>query len=327
MLRREILSLGAASLILPRFAFAQSQKVWRVGVLTLTAPPASLEAERYSGFIRGMRELGYVEGKNLSITWRFADNSAERMAAMAAELVQSKVDLILTLGVPPTAAAKRATASIPIVMGTSTDPLSSGLVTSLSHPGGNITGLSNAASDLSLKHLELMTDVVPKLTRIGVLSNPATSTHATMVRDIGARAQGTKVSVVTADAETPQQIDSAVAQLASAGAGAVIVLLSPLFNDYRGRIAELALKHRLPSVSSVWQYADSGGLLNYGPNLASHFHRAATFVDKIFKGTKPGDLPIEQPTTYEMIINRKTAQALRLMLPQALLLRADRVIG
>ena len=320
-----MLSAGAASFILPRLALAQTAKVWRVGVLTLTAAPSAVDAERYSGFVRGMRELGYVEGKNLSITWRFADNSQERMGTMAAELVQSNVDVIVTLGVPPTAAAKRATTTIPIVMGTSTDPLSAGLVASLSRPGGNITGLSNAATDMSLKHFELMTTVVPKLTRIGVLSNPATSTNATMVREIGARAQAAKVSIVQADAQTPQQIDSAVAQLASTGA--MVVLLSPLFNDYRARIAELALKYRLPSVSSIWQYAEAGGLLNYGPNLAAHFHRAATYVDKIFKGAKPGDLPIEQPTTYEMIVNRKTAQALRIAVPQELLLRADKVIG
>jgi putative ABC transport system substrate-binding protein len=324
--RRQWLAIGGGVFVLPLFAVAQ-QKVWRVGILSLTKAPASIEGERFMGFVRGMRELGYVEGKNLSITWRFADNSNERMAAMAAELAQSQVDAIVTLGVPPTAAAKKVTTTIPIVMGTATDPLGAGLVASLGRPGGNITGLSNAAADITPKHLELLMAVLPKLARVGVLANSDTSSNATMVKGLAANAAAVKVAIASADARTPQQIDAAVAQLAHAGAQALIVLLSPLFNDYRAQIAQLSLKHRLPSVSGLWQYAEAGGLLTYGPNLAEHFHRAATYVDKIFKGAKPGELPIEQPTTFELSINRKTAQALRLTIPQEVMLRATTVIG
>ena len=324
--RRQVLALGGGVLALPFVAFAQ-QRVWRIGILSLTAAPSSVDAERYGSFVRGMRELGYVEGKNLTVVWRFAENSNERMAAMAAELVQSQVDAIVTLGVPPTAAAKKATTTIPIVMGTATDPLGAGLIASLGRPGGNVTGLSNAAADISLKHLELLRTLVPKLGRVGVLANADTSSNATMLKDIAAGAGAVKISIAAADARTRQEIDSAVAQLAATGAGAMIVLLSPLFNDHRAHIAQLSLKHRLPSVSSVWEYAEAGGLLTYGPNLAEQIHRAATYVDKIFKGAKPGELPVEQPTTYEMTINRKSAQALGVRIPQELLLRANKVIG
>ncbi len=326
MNRRQLLTAGGIALAAPLQTFAQ-QKVWRVGVLSLTAAPSSVDAERFATFVTGMRELGYVEGRNLAITWRFADNSIQRMAAMAAELVQSKVDVIVTLGVPPTAAAKKVTSTIPIVMGTATDPLGAGLVTSLGRPGGNITGLSNAATDISSKHLELLMAVVPKLARVGILTNGDTSSNATMVNGITTSARAVKVTALPVDARSPQQIDAAIAEMASAGAGAVIVLLAPLFNDQRIQIAQVCMKHRLPSVSSVWQYADAGGLMNYGPNLAEHFHRSATYVDKILKGAKPGDLPIEQPTSYELVINRKIAQTLKVTIPQEVLLRATRVIG
>jgi putative ABC transport system substrate-binding protein len=323
--RRNLLVVGACALAAPRIARAQAQgKVWRVGVLSLTSRPPSTDADRLGAFTRGMRELGYIEGKNLVMEWRFADNSNERMAQMAAELVQMKPDVIVTLGVPPTAALKKLTTTIPIVMGTATDPLGAGLVASLSHPGGNITGTSNVAVDISPKHLDILMTVLPKLSRVGVLSNPDTSSNAAMVKSVTAAAK--KASIITAEATTPQQIESAFAEFARSGTGAVIVLLAPLFNDQRQQIAQLALKARLPSISAVWGYAEAGGLIAYGPNLAQHFHRAATFVDKILKGAKPGDLPIEQPTTYETAVNRKTAQALRVTIPQELLLRADKVI-
>lgn len=323
--RRNLLTLAACTLVAPRVALAQAQgKVWRVGFLSLTNRPSSLEADRIGSFTQGLRELGYVEGRNLVIEWRFADNSNERMAQMAAELVQMKPDVIVTVGVPPTAALKKITTTIPIVMGTATDPLGAGLIASLSHPGGNITGTSNVAVDISPKHLDILVTVVPKLTRVGVLSNPDTSSNAAMVKSVTAAAK--KVSIVAVEARTPQQIESAFAEFTRGGAGAVIVLLAPFFNDQRQQIAQLALKHRMPSISAVWGYAEAGGLITYGPNLAQHFRRAATFIDKIFKGAKPGDLPVEQPTTYETAVNRATAKALGVRLPQELLLRADKVI-
>ncbi len=273
-----------------------------------------------------MRELGYVEGKNLVIEWRFADGNNERMAAMASELAQMNVDVIVTAGVPPTAAVKKATTTIPIVMGTATDPLGSGLVQSLARPGGNITGLSNVAVDISPKHLEMLIAVAPRLSRVGVLLNPDTSSHTAILKNLNVAAQRVKITIVPVEARTPQEIDDAFPQMVRESAAALIVPLAPLFNDQARRIAELALKNRLPSVSAFYKYAEVGGLINYGQNLADHYYRAASYVDRIFRGAKPGDLPIEQPTRFESVVNRSTAKALGVTIPQELLLRADKLI-
>lgn len=325
--RSLVLALGAASLAAPLGAFAQHQdKVWRVGVLSARRRPASLDSDYYGAFPRRMSELGYVEGKNLLIEWRFADGEYERLPRMAAELVQMKVDVIMGLGPPGAIAAQKATTTIPIVMVVSVDPVGAGLVKSLAQPGGNITGLSNLAGDLSSKHLEMLLTMVPKLSRTAVLVNPANSAHATMLKNVQTAAQKTGIKVLPVQAQTPQEIDSAFSTMARESTGAVIVALDPFFIQQELQIAAQATKHRLPSIFANRESAEAGGLMSYGQNQVDIYRRAAGYVDRILKGAKPGDLPVEQPTQLELLINRKTAKALGLPIPQSLLISADKVI-
>lgn len=314
-------SLGAAVGAQPH------RKVWRIGFLSAAKRPASIDEDRIGGFPRGMRQLGYVEGDNLSIEWRFADGDSRRLADMANELVQGKVDVVVTAGVPPTLAMKRATATIPIVMGTATDPLGSGLIASLAHPGGNITGMSNVAVDIGPKHLQMLRETVPGLSRVCVLVDPGTASHPAILKSIEGAAVSSNVAAMSVEAGTPAQIERAFTVLTKDHAGAVIVPLSPLFNQQTKQIAQLSLQNRLPSIAGLVEYARAGGLLSYGQNLADHYFRAAAYVDKIIKGANPGDLPIEQPTVFEMGVNRATAAALGIALPSSLLIRADFVIG
>jgi putative ABC transport system substrate-binding protein len=251
---------------------------------------------------------------------------AERFPDIAKEIVALKPDVIVVGNYSTALAVLQATTTIPIVMATSIDPVGLGLVKSLARPGGNITGLSNMAVDLGPKLLELLLTIVPKPSRVAVLVNPANTAHATMLNSIQAAAQKAGIKVLPAKAQASQEIESAFSMLAREKAGAVIVALDGLFNQYTRRIAELAAKHRLPSIAGWPQYAEAGGLMSYGQNLVENFRRAAAYVDKILKGAKPADLPIEQPTKFEMVINRKTATALGLTIPPELLLRADRVI-
>jgi len=273
-----------------------------------------------------MGELGYIEGRNLIIEWRFADGEYERLPGMAADLVQMKVDALLGLGPPGATAAQKATTTIPIVIVVSIDPVAAGLVKSLGQPGGNITGLSNLGGDLSSKHLEMLVTMVPKLARVGLRTNPANSAHATVLKNVQAAAQTVGIKVLPAKAQTPQEIESAFSTMARDYAGAVIVALDPLFIQQELQIAVQATKHRLPSIFANREYAEVGGLMSYGQNQVDIYQRAAGYVDRILKGAKPRDLPVEQPTRLELVINRKTAKALGLIVPQAVLLRADEVI-
>lgn len=330
VLRRRLLAAGVVTwgLIRPEDLYAQTKgKVWRVGFLSAANRPASIEDDRIGGFVRGMRELGYVEGQNLTIEWRFGNGDAHRLEELAVALVQSKVEAIVTAGVPPTSAAKRATNLIPIIMGTATDPLGSGLVSNLAHPGGNITGLSNVSVDIGPKHLQLLSEIVPRLSRVGVLLDRGTSSHASIFKGIDAVAAPKGVVAIRADASNAAELSDAFLLLVRERVNAVIVPLSPLLNQQTSEIARLSLDHRLPSVSGFVEFARAGGLLSYGQNLTDHYHRAASYVDKIFKGANPGDLPIEQPTRLEMTVNRSTAQTLGLSLSPAFLLRADAVVG
>ena len=325
--RNLLIALGAAALAAPLRTFAQQAgKVWRIGFLSSIARPVSLDAHYYGAFLRGMRELGYVEGKNLVIEWRFAEGKYERLAVLAAELVQLKVDVIVTAGTPATGVAQKATTTIPIVMGTVGDPVGSGFVKSLARPGGNITGLSEIAVDLSPKLLEMLISMVPKLSRVAVLMNPGNSSHATRLKSIQAAAQAVSVTILPAEARTAKEIENAFSMMAQKKTGAVIVMVDALFNQQVRQIAELAAKNRLPTISGLREYVEAGGLMSYGQNLADNFRRAATYVDKILKGAKPGDLPVEQPTNFELFINGKTAKALGLKIPQSLLISADKVI-
>ena len=325
--RKLVIALGASALAAPFGLSAQPQgKVWRVGFLSQSVRPESFDSHFSSAFSRGMHELGYVEGKNLVIEWRYADNNTERLLVLAAELVQRKVDAIVASSTPATAAAQKATTTIPIVMTSTADPVGSGFVKSLAHPGGNITGLSNLAVDVGPKQLEMLRSMVPKLSHVNVLVNPTNPFHSEALRDIQDAARRTGVMILPIEARAPQEIDDAFARLGRQKAEGLIVIRDAFFNNQVRLIAILAAKKRLPTISGIREYVDAGGLMSYGRNLGESYRRAATYVDKILKGAKPADLPVEQPNNLELIINGKTAKALGLRIPQSLLIMADKVI-
>jgi putative ABC transport system substrate-binding protein len=325
--RKLVIALGAGALVAPFASFAQQQgKVWRVGFLAMSGRPASLESHFLGAFPQGMRELGYIEGKNLAIEWRFAEDKLDRVQELAAELVQLKMDVIVTSGSPATSAARKATTTIPIVMGITNDPVGVGFVKSLARPGGNITGLSSLNADIAPKLLEMLLSIVPKLSRAGVLVNPANPSHAIYLKNVQAAGQKARVRILPVEARTLQEIEKAFSILAKENVEGVILASDLYFRDQRRRIAELSAKYRLPVAAGVDEYAEVGGLMSYAQNLPARFRRAAAFVDKIFKGANPGELPVEQPTTFELVINRKTAKALGITIPQSLLISADKVI-
>ena len=325
--RRLLVALGAAALASPLTPHAQSQtKVWRVGFFYLGSRQSELDTGRSGAFLHGMRELGYIEGKNLAIVWRFADGKAERLPGLAAELVQMKVDLILAAGTQATSAAQKATATIPIVMGTAGDPVGSGFVKTLARPGGNITGLSTITDELGPKHLEMLIAMVPKLSRVAFLMNPVSVLYPTVLKNVQAAAQRAGVKILLVEAQTPQQIENAFPMMAREGAGAIIVVADGLFAQQRLQIAELALKNRLPSIAWIQEFAEAGVLMSYGPNFADLYRRSATYVDKILKGAKPGELPVEQAMKFDLFINGKTVKALDLTIPPSLLISATKVI-
>jgi putative ABC transport system substrate-binding protein len=328
MNRRAFLTaLSGGLLAAPLAAEAQqAAKVARIGYLaaSLAATPHLPEA-----FRQGLRDLGYVEGRNVVIEYRDAEGKFERLPALAAELVAIKVDVVLA---PPTVAAlaaKQATRTLPIVFAAVADPVGSGLVTSLARPGGNITGLSNLAPELVGKCLEQLTQAVPGVSRVAVLWQPGAvpeRTEKDMLKgaEVAARALGVRPQFV--EARGPADFDRAFSDMTKARAGALTVLGSTMFGNERRRLVDLAAKNRLPAVYPWREFVDAGGLMAYGPNVADLYRRAATYVDKILKGAKPGDLPVEQPTKFELVINLKTAKALGLTIPQSLLLRADEAI-
>src|SRR5713101_2715957 len=304
----------------------QAAKVARIGYLTgsLAAFPQLREA-----FIQGLRDLGYVEGRNLVIEYRSPEGKPERLPALAAELVALKVDVIVAAGTPQPLAAKQATRTIPIVFAGASDPVASGLVTSLARPGGNVTGLSILAPELVGKCLEQLKQAVPGVSRVAVLWHPGgyperTEKNILKGAEVAARALGVRPQFI--EARGPDDFDRAFSDMTKARAGALTVLGSTMFGNERRRLVDLAAKNRLPAVYPWREFVDAGGLMAYGPNVADLYRRAATYVDKILKGAKPGDLPVEQPTKFELVINLKTAKALGLTIPQSLLLRADEVI-
>lgn len=285
-----------------------------------------MDSHFISAFPGGMRELGYVEGKNLVIEWRFADGKLDRLPALAAELVALKLDVIVAGGNDSPLALKKATTTIPIVMATASDPVGSGLVTSLARPEGNITGLSTLTNELGPKRLEMLLAMVPKASRVAVLRNPANPASYKSLETVQAAGQKLGVKILPTQARTPQEIDDAFASMRQQNASALLVFLNPVFQQQRDQIAELAAKHRLPSMAADQLYAEAGCLMSYGSSLADNLRRAATYVDKIFKGAKPGDLPVEQPVKFEFIINGKTAKTLGIRIPQSLLVQAEKVI-
>jgi len=318
-----LIALSAGAVV----SHAQPQgKIWRVGFLALTTRPDPLASHQYGAFPKGMRDLGYVEGKNLVIEWRFADGKPERLPGLAVELVQIPVDVIVAAGAVAIRAAQKSTTTIPIVMGTTGDPVGSGFVKSLARPGGNITGLSNMGGDVSAKLLELLLAVVPKLSRVGVLLTPTSSTYATISENVQAAAQREGVKTLLAEVRTPQEIEDAFSMMAKERVGAVIVGASSFLTVQREQIAALANQYRIPSIFGNRSSVEAGGLMSYGGIQSDNFLRAANYVDKILKGAKPAELPVEQSETFELVVNLRTAKALGLTVPQTILLRADKLI-
>jgi putative ABC transport system substrate-binding protein len=321
-------SLAGGLLAAPLAAEAQqATKIARIGYLATNR--AGGNPHQREAFLQGLRDLGYVEGRNVVIEYRDAEGKFERLLALAAELVALKVDVIVTASTAATLAATRATRTLPIVFAVAVDPVADGLVTSLARPGGNVTGLTGLTPELVGKRLELLTQAVPGVGRVAVLWHPGGQGERTakdMLKgaDVAARALGVPLQVV--EVRGPADFDGAFSDMTRARAGALTVLgSSMLFGEHR-RLVDLAAKNRLPAVYTLREYVDAGGLMSYGPNLVEMSRRAATYVDKILKGAKPGELPIEQPTKFELVINLKTAKALGLTIPPSLLGRADEVI-
>ena len=283
----------------------QPKKVPRIGFLG--AASATSQASRLDAFRQGLRDLGYVEGKSIIIEYRDAEGKFERLPKLAAELVGLKVDIIVTQGSPAAEAAKKTTSTIPIVMATGGDAVGSGLVASLARPGGNITGLSTLATDLAAKRLELLKEVVPKASLVAILLKPANATNPLQLKEIKAAAPALGVILLSVEVKGADDLETAFTAIRKNRAGGIIVLSDPMFGTHRRRIAEFTVKSRLPAIYPGPEFVDAGGLMSYGNNFDDLFRRAATYVDKILKGAKPADLPVEQPMKFEFIVNLKTA--------------------
>jgi putative ABC transport system substrate-binding protein len=301
----------------------ESKKVPRIGFLT-TSP--SVFPGRIEAFRQGLRELGYVEGKNIVIEWRYTEGKLDRAPALAAELVRLKVDIIVSSGPTLTNILKETTTTIPIVMGFHTDPVGTGLVASLARPGGNITGLSVLSPELGGKRLEILKEVVPKLSRVAVLGSSTLPANAETLREteLAAAAFGVKLQFI--DVLSPKDIEAAFRRAVKERADAVLAQGSGILNAHRTQVADLAVKNRLPAMYYAAEFVEAGGLMFYGVDFPDLHRRAATYVDKIFKGAKPADLPVEQPKKFEFIINLKAAKQIGLTIPPNVLVRADRVI-
>jgi putative tryptophan/tyrosine transport system substrate-binding protein len=298
----------------------QPGRLPRIGVLWPISDDAELKA-----FRQGLHELGYVEQQNIVLEYRYARGKDEVLPALAAELVALNVDIILTYGVTAAKAARQATTTIPIVNGSMSDPVAAGLAESLARPGGNVTGLTSRSPTLSAKRLELIKEVVPGLSRVAVLSTPApTAQLGLQEMKVAARSLG--VSLLVQQVQEPNEFESAFSEMTKARAGALLVLADLRFNEHLRRLVDLAAEHRLPVAYTSKDFVDGGGLMSYGPSWPDQFRRAAGYIDKILKGAKPADLPIEGPIKFELVINLKTAKALGLTIPQTIMLRADEVI-
>ena len=322
--RKLLVALGAVALAAPLGSFAQQQgKVWRIGFLGTAS--ASGYVKEIDAIRAGLRDLGYVEGKNILIEYRWAESDPQRLNEMAAELVALKVDVIIAHSLPGVRAAGQATKTIPIVIADGPDLVAAGLVSSLARPGGNITGSTAFQTELGAKRLELLKEVVPQLKRASVLSNALNSMQAVYFQAIENAARAMKVEVSQFEVRTSEQLPGAFAAMAEQRVDGVVINEDPLLNSNAAVIAALAATHRLPAIG-LTILADAGGLLGYGPNRPLLYGRAAGFVDKILKGAKPGDLPIERATKFDLIVNLRAAKALGIKIPQPLVLRADKVI-
>jgi len=311
-------TLAGGILVSPFASFAQQPtKVPRIGVIGGQDSPA------WDGFRQGLRELGYVDGRNVTMVWRWWEGKGERLPSLALELVQLKVDIIVASGTQATRAAKEATSTIPIVMAVSAYPDKIGLVESLARPGGNVTGLSNVSPDLFGKRLQLLKEFAPKVSRVAVLWFPESPAEAFAFRDIQGAFSAAGLEIQSIEMRTSDNYDAAFATATGSRADALYINAHPLHSKNRQLIADFALKSRLPSMYEERLFVVAGGLLSYAPSFIELFRRAATYVDKILKGAKPGDLPIEQPTTFELVINEKTAKVLGLTIPRSLGMQAE----
>jgi putative tryptophan/tyrosine transport system substrate-binding protein len=301
-----------------------TKKIPRVGFLSLN--PASVQKDRVEAFREALRKLGYVEGQNINIEYRYADSKSERLPELAAELVALKVDVIVTTGNSATAPAKDATKAIPIVMMNDTDPVGQGHIDSLARPGGNITGLSSVGFDLAAKRLELLKEIVPKLSRVAVLRDLTNQAAELAGREIDPTARALKLQVQWFDLAKVEDFDGQFRAITKWRAGGLVAGGGPLMVRYRKRIIEFAAKNKLPAIYDRQEFVEDGGLLNYSASIIDLTRRSATYVDKILKGTKPADLPVEQPMKFEFIINLKAAKQIGLTIPPNVLARADKVI-
>jgi putative tryptophan/tyrosine transport system substrate-binding protein len=323
--RRELLiALGAGALAAPLTSFAQKPaKVFRIGFLGQGSALAF--ASNVDALRAGLRDLGYVEGRNIVIEFRWAEGKSDRLANLAVELVRLKVDVIVTQGTPETLAAKRATTTIPIVMATAGDPVATGLVASLARPDGNVTGSAIFSSELMVKRLELLKEAFPHTRRVAVLLNPVNPVQGLSVQAMESAARLLNVAIQRFEARIPNELENAFSEIAKQRVDAVVITQDGIFVTNAGAIADIAAKQRLPSIGFS-EFAEVGGLIGYGVIFRDLYRRAAYFVDRILKGATPGDLPVEQATKFELVINRKTAKAIGVTIPQSLLQRADKVI-
>ena len=326
-MRKTVISFALTALFSALCSSAEAQqptKMPRIGFL-IGASASSISA-LVKAFRQGLRELGHVEGKDIVIEWRHAEEGKlDRLSELAAELVRLKVDIIVTGSPTDTRAAKDATATIPIVMAADSDPVGNGFVASLARPGGNITGLSRMSPELAGKRLELLKEVVPRLSRVAVLGSSTLPGNAQMLRETERAARAFRVQLQYLDVRGPKDIEAAFREASKGRADGGLVLGGPVYS-HRTQVADLAVKNRLPVIFPQSEYVEHGGLMSYAPNYADLFRRAATYVDKILKGAKPAELPVEQPTKFELIINLKAAKQIGLTIPPNVLVRADRVI-
>jgi putative ABC transport system substrate-binding protein len=324
MKRRTFITLLGGAAAWPVAAQAQQRtSPWRIGVLLVGLSPTSKQARQ---FRLGLRDAGHFEGRDIVIEWRFAEGDYDRVPRLVADLVNSRVDVIVQDSTYGTLETKRATSIIPTVMALVVDPVGSGLVDSLAHPGGNVTGLSMMTSELNSKRLQLLKEATPHLTRAAVLWNPDHPFHARVVEDLKGIAPSLSIELSFAGVRTPEQFESAFSDISQAKAQALYVVEDPIFFAHRTILLGLALKARLPTIHELRRFPEEGALMSYGPDLQDLFRRAAFYVSRILKGAKPTDLPVEQPTKFELVINLKTAKALDIIVPPALLTRADEVI-
>jgi putative ABC transport system substrate-binding protein len=323
--RRILVALGASALVAPFASFAQQRsKVWRIGILYPGSQSDSNDLR--SEFLKALRELGRVEGTDFVVEWRYADGKNEPLPALAAELVKLNVDVIVTTGTPAVRAAQQATTAIPIVATSFVDPVGSGFAASLAHPGGNITGFANLAEETVFKRLELLTSVAPKASRIAWLVNPDNTAAVRTGAKLEAPAKKMGKAIVRVEARAAGELVDAFSRMARERIGALFVADDQTLNAMGAQIAGLALRQRLPSIFGPRKIAEAGGLLSYGADYGVRFRRAAVYVDKILKGAKAGDLPIEQPREFDLVVNLITAKALGIKIPQSVLASANKVI-